>query len=87
MYMSTYLIAHLLLKDCLIGRIVVTAGQQSRQKYSTQRFVGEVAERQTTQLLQHRRHVTRLENHLNKKTKQNLFYDRDIYNTISPEKE
>jgi hypothetical protein len=67
---ATYLIAHLLLKDGPIGRIVVAAGQQGGQKYSTQGFVREVAERQATQLLQHRRHVTRLENHLKISKKQ-----------------
>lgn len=64
-----YLVAHFLLENGSIGWVVVAAGQQGGQQNGLQGFVWEVAKRQTTELLKHRRHVARLENHLNKTTR------------------
>lgn len=42
----------------------MATGHQSGKKHGLKCFIREIVEGQPTQLLQHRRHVTRLQNHL-----------------------
>ena len=59
-----YLIAHFLSEYALIGGAAMATGHQGGEQDGLQRLVREIIKRQPTQLLEHRRHVTRLQNHL-----------------------
>ena len=60
--------AELLLEDLPVGVVVVAAGDEGGEEDVGQAGVAEVLEGQRAQLLQHRRWLARLQDHLKSKT-------------------
>ena len=60
--------AELLLEDLPVGMVVVAAGDEGGEEDIGQTGVAEVLEGQRAELLQHRRRLARLQDHLKSKT-------------------